>query len=119
MLFRPVGTMEESLRNAQFVRPSGTQTTIVVHVPSSELLGYYQASLRDGVRRMHLGAKARTLKALQGDRPLCLRGFVRVFFAHSQTGIAHGGTKARRGGTRPVDLGPQEGKDGQAVHGTL
>ena len=60
-VFRPVGTIERPPRNAEFARPYGTQTTIIVHVPSSELLGYYQASLRDGARRIHL---CRTTRAL-------------------------------------------------------
>jgi len=54
MFFRPVGTTEESPQNAEFARPYGTQTTIIAHVPSSELLGNYQVSLRDGARQIHL-----------------------------------------------------------------
>ena len=39
--------METVAQNAAFGRPYGTQTTLVVHFPSSKLLGSYQTSLRD------------------------------------------------------------------------
>jgi len=48
MSVRPGGTIEDASQNAELARPSGTQTTIIAHIPSSELLGNYQASLRDG-----------------------------------------------------------------------
>ncbi len=44
---RPVGTIENSPGNDTFGRPYGTQNPLVAYLPSSELLGYYQASLRD------------------------------------------------------------------------
>jgi hypothetical protein len=47
MFVRPGGTIETVPRNTAFVRPYGTQDILAVHVPSSELLGYYQTSLRD------------------------------------------------------------------------
>ena len=51
MFFRPAGTIEDTLRNANFTRPYGTQAIIVTRIPSSELLGNYQRSLRDGKSR--------------------------------------------------------------------
>jgi len=61
MFFRPVGTIEESPRNTEFARPYGTPTIVAARIPSSELLGNYQVSLRDGVRPRHL---CRTTTAL-------------------------------------------------------
>ena len=35
-------------RNNDSAVPTGLETSLVTHNPSSELLGYYQTSLRDG-----------------------------------------------------------------------
>ena len=48
MPLRPVGTTEARGANiAGFARPYGTHTITIASIPSSELLGYCQASLRD------------------------------------------------------------------------
>jgi hypothetical protein len=47
MFVRPVRTIETVPPVDAFKRPYGTQTALVAHLPSSELLGYYQTSLRD------------------------------------------------------------------------
>jgi hypothetical protein len=44
----PVGTVETFRRKSTSNRPYGTKQLFYVgHLPSSELLGYYQAPLRD------------------------------------------------------------------------
>ena len=49
MPLRPVGTTEARGANiAGFARPYGTHTITIASIPSSKLLGYCQASLRDG-----------------------------------------------------------------------
>ena len=47
MPIRPVGTIENVRQNAAFRRPYGTQNALGTYFPSSKLLGYYCASLRD------------------------------------------------------------------------
>ena len=44
---RPIGTVENVSGTNDSAVPTGLETSLVTHNPSSELLGYYQTSLRD------------------------------------------------------------------------